>query len=246
MLAPASKNVATGGPFGSNGNGAVAGSSCTVPARPAPPGCGPSPVTGAAPCPRPRPRPPGCALLARIHTPDRSGLPSAVRGAGASARTLPCASRGTDGSTTFGHCAATDTEHATTMPITISFIGYPSFGCPRSEHVLQRELHDAGILDRGDAAERPDTEVDTRIARPHRVSDVERLDPCFQPVGAGQLEHARQCGVEAPVGKAVEREEPGIAVGAERRQRKRGAVEVLRSEPSGRVLIHIVQHLIDN
>src|SRR5688572_2155678 len=127
MLAPASKKVATGGPFGSNGNGAVAGSSETPPRAPA---CGPSPVSGprAAPpgaafappaCPPPaparppRPPPRGGPLLARIQTPEKSILPSAVRGGGASARTRPCASRGTDGSTTFGHCAPSDTEQAT-------------------------------------------------------------------------------------------------------------------------------------
>jgi hypothetical protein len=51
--------------------------------------------------------------LARIQTPEKSGLPSAVRGAGASIRTLPSASRGTPAVGNFGHCAATDTEQAT-------------------------------------------------------------------------------------------------------------------------------------
>src|ERR1700704_5814105 len=76
MLPPASKKVATGGAFGSNGNGAVAGPRDTPPParRAAPP---------AAPAPPARPRP-GGPLLARIHIPERSGLPSAVRGVGAS------------------------------------------------------------------------------------------------------------------------------------------------------------------
>src|SRR5215472_2524051 len=102
MFPPASKNVATGGPFGSNGNGAVAGSR-VVPPRP-PPG---APPAGALPLPFPSPRPAGGALFARIHIPEKSGLPSAVRGTGASARTPPLESRGTLGSVIFGHCAAT-------------------------------------------------------------------------------------------------------------------------------------------
>src|SRR5262245_2768998 len=117
MLPPASKNVATGGPFGSNGNGAVAGSRVTPPRAGAPPPvafCAPlappvlaaaappvfaaaaPPVFAAAAPPFRPPRPPWAAspprpprprcgaLLARIHTPDKSGLPSAVRGVGAS------------------------------------------------------------------------------------------------------------------------------------------------------------------
>src|SRR5688500_9889614 len=105
MLAPASKKVATGGPFGSKGKGAVAGSSETPPPR-APAG-GPPPVVGpgsapvagvaaaAAPAPAarpaspppaparpPRPPPRGGPLLARIHRPEKSILPSAVRGGG--------------------------------------------------------------------------------------------------------------------------------------------------------------------
>src|SRR5262245_23279627 len=111
MLPPASKNVASGGPVGSNGKGAVLGSSETPPPRPppdptpsvgwppgmpprapgAPAAAAPAPAAPAAPAaaapapaaPRPRPRP-GGALLARIHTPVKSILPSAVRGAGAS------------------------------------------------------------------------------------------------------------------------------------------------------------------
>src|SRR5262245_34633579 len=109
MFPPASKNVASGGPVGSNGNGAVLGSSDTPPRPPPdptpsvgwPPGMPPrapgapaaaAPPAPAAPAaagppapaaPRPRPRP-GGALLARIHTPVKSILPSAVRGAGAS------------------------------------------------------------------------------------------------------------------------------------------------------------------
>ena len=50
--------------------------------------------------------------------PEKSGLPSAVRGVGASMRTLPCASRGTLGSGYFGHCAPTEMEQAATMHTT--------------------------------------------------------------------------------------------------------------------------------
>ena len=79
MLPPASKKVATGGPFGSNGNGAVEGSSDTPPRPPAPmpsPGAGappglPAPRPPAAPGapapPRPRPRPGGAAVGAHPH-----------------------------------------------------------------------------------------------------------------------------------------------------------------------------------
>src|SRR5215469_2894223 len=102
MFAPASKKVATGGPFGSKGNGAI-DRSTGIPARP-PPG-GPA---GAPPC-RPRPSR-GGPLLACIQSPEKSGFPSAVRGIGASPRTLPLESRGTFASVTVGHCAAIGTE----------------------------------------------------------------------------------------------------------------------------------------
>jgi hypothetical protein len=59
--------------------------------------------------------------LARIHTPDKLGFPSAMRGVGAVICTRPCASRGTAGdvgSCIFGHCAATEPVNAAS-PITI-------------------------------------------------------------------------------------------------------------------------------
>src|SRR5581483_2058223 len=99
MFPPASKKVATGGPFGSKGNGGVV-KSTGIPPRP-PPGFAPA---GALPC-LPRP-PPGGPLLACIQSPEKSGFPSAVRGVGASPRTLPLGSRGTFASRTVAHCAA--------------------------------------------------------------------------------------------------------------------------------------------
>jgi len=53
--------------------------------------------------------------------PVKSGLPSAVLGAGASYRMAPFASRGTFGSGTFPHCAATVTEPASIKQQTSSF-----------------------------------------------------------------------------------------------------------------------------
>src|SRR4029450_4390126 len=41
-----------------------------------------------------------------IHTPDRSGLPSAVRGVGAARLGLPSDVRGVPGGTKFNHCAS--------------------------------------------------------------------------------------------------------------------------------------------
>src|SRR4030095_1616469 len=143
MLPPASKNVATGGPFGSNGKPSVGGSSwmpplpapnaalvsppapaappappslaaappcacapppCPAPCACAPPPCPPPCACAPPPCPPPcpwrppRPPPLGGPLLARIQVPEKSGLPSAVRGVGAVMITLPCASRGTPAS----------------------------------------------------------------------------------------------------------------------------------------------------
>src|SRR5439155_7795216 len=98
-FAPMLKKVATGGEFGSGGNGATGGSIITDPALRVP---GP-------------PRPVGGWRSARSQLPDRSSLPSGVRGVGASTSTRPCASRGTPGAGYFGHCAGSDTEH----PITI-------------------------------------------------------------------------------------------------------------------------------
>src|SRR6516225_978764 len=121
MLPPASKNVATGGPLGSNGNGVVVGSSGIPPRKGALLSAEPNPAVSPRPPPRaplPEPRPPprppprGGALFARIHTPEKSGLPSAVRGTGASRRTAPFASRGSVGSAIFGHWAAIDAEYS--------------------------------------------------------------------------------------------------------------------------------------
>src|SRR6187551_3516435 len=129
MFWPASKKAAIGGPFGSYGTGACAGSSETPPppppgppppappppppppppappARPPPPGPPPLP---APPPPGPPPPPPppfrGGPLFVRIQRPERSGCPSAVFGAGASMSTLPSASRGSLGSGMGSHCA---------------------------------------------------------------------------------------------------------------------------------------------
>ena len=146
MFPPASKNVATGGPLGSNGNPSVGGSSCTPPLPPPnaalvspPPARAPAapsrpwrlsakalrlaawplPPRPWAPPPSPwrppRPLPRGGPLLARCHKPEKSGLPSAVRGVGAVMITLPCASRGTPAPGNFGHCAPTETEQAAMM-----------------------------------------------------------------------------------------------------------------------------------
>jgi hypothetical protein len=59
--------------------------------------------------------------LARIQTPEKSGLPSVVRGVGASMRTFPSASRGAFASGNTGHCAARETEQAITTTIIITF-----------------------------------------------------------------------------------------------------------------------------
>src|SRR5207247_2250608 len=99
MFAPMLKKVATGGEFGSGGNGETSGSITTEPASRVP---GP-------------PRPAGGWRSARSQLPERSGLPSSVRGVGASTSTRPFASRGTPGAGYFGHCAGSETEH----PITI-------------------------------------------------------------------------------------------------------------------------------
>src|SRR4051794_8749497 len=58
---------------------------------------------GAGGPPRPRPPPPAPA---RIQTPEKSTLPSAVRGAGASRFGFPSASRGIPGVGYSGHCAS--------------------------------------------------------------------------------------------------------------------------------------------
>src|SRR5581483_5818686 len=89
-----------------------------------PPG-GSSPVPsaatrgGAGPAPRPRPprpRPPaGQSIQGMIsHTPERSGLPSDVRGGGAFRSGLPSGVRGTPAMGYVGHCARARGEAATT------------------------------------------------------------------------------------------------------------------------------------
>src|SRR5262245_15838328 len=78
MFVPRSPNVATGGVPGGGGGGGVAFA------------------------PRPLPRPSPCA---RVHSPDKSGLPSAVRGTDASMLTCPFGSFGTAGFARFSHCA---------------------------------------------------------------------------------------------------------------------------------------------
>src|SRR3954466_12468342 len=50
-----------------------------------------------------------------FQTPDRSGLPSARRGAGADRFGFPSGVRGTDERGTFAHCAAADTVNRTTV-----------------------------------------------------------------------------------------------------------------------------------
>ena len=47
--------------------------------------------------------------------PDKSGLPSVVRGAGASRIGSPLAVRGTPGVECFGHCAASDDDSIITI-----------------------------------------------------------------------------------------------------------------------------------
>src|SRR6476660_2393518 len=53
------------------------------------------------------------ALVLGIHTPDRSGCPSAVTGAGALRFGLPSAGRGTPGVGVFSHWAETDAPQET-------------------------------------------------------------------------------------------------------------------------------------
>src|SRR5215831_8244230 len=78
ILVPRSPNVAMGGVPGGGGRGGVVFA------------------------PRPRPRPSPCA---RVQRPDKSGLPSAVLGAGASMFTWPLGRCGTAGLGRFSHCA---------------------------------------------------------------------------------------------------------------------------------------------
>jgi hypothetical protein len=64
------------------------------------------------------PRPPGFGNLTQL--PARSGLPSAVRGAGASRLTAPSAVRGTPLVGYFGHCADSDDDNAMVMATTVT------------------------------------------------------------------------------------------------------------------------------
>src|SRR6188508_2513203 len=110
MFCPASKKAAIGGPFGSNGTGACAGSSETPPPLPGPAPPAPPPPPPPPPPARPPPPPPpppfrGGPLFVRIQRPERSGFPSAVFGAGESMSTLPSAPRGSLGSGIGSHCA---------------------------------------------------------------------------------------------------------------------------------------------
>src|SRR5688572_10692775 len=81
-----SRKLAAGGPAGGGGGG----------------------VAGAAPAPPPRRPPPGPANGAPRQRPERSGLPSAVLGAGALRSTWPAAFFGTSGGMRLGHCADSD------------------------------------------------------------------------------------------------------------------------------------------
>src|SRR5260221_85543 len=89
-FAPTSRNVVTGGPMENEGAGA----------RSVPPPAGPS-------CPSPR-----------SHIPDRSGLPSVVRGAGAVKSDLPSGVLGTPAVGYGGHCAHTEGAMAATIATT--------------------------------------------------------------------------------------------------------------------------------
>src|SRR5690606_26690734 len=94
MFSPASKNAAIGGPSDSNGTGSVTTS-----------------IGAPPPC---EPRAPSRGPLAvRIQSPERSSVPSDVRGGGASIITLPSASRGAVGSGNSAHCAEAPVDQPT-------------------------------------------------------------------------------------------------------------------------------------
>src|SRR5687768_17493827 len=82
---------------------------------------------GGAPAPAPRPRPPAAPRpppppppKLRFQTPEKSTLPSTVRGAGPSRRGLPSAVRGTPGVGYDGHCAAISDDTAMTPAATMA------------------------------------------------------------------------------------------------------------------------------
>src|SRR5215813_8279393 len=79
--------------------------------------------------PPPPPRPPrpaagGGAFGSRVisQTPDKSGLPSAVRGTGAFASSFPSALRGTPAGVCFGHCANGVADPASTRLATANVV----------------------------------------------------------------------------------------------------------------------------
>src|SRR5436190_17624876 len=85
--------------------------------------------TGAPVAPPPSPR-------NLIQIPDRSGLPSAVLGVGASRIGAPLAVRGTPGVGYFGHCAESDGDRAITIAIKPAAFITPSR--PRAHHTTWR------------------------------------------------------------------------------------------------------------
>src|SRR5258705_3904349 len=78
---------------------------------------------------------PGASVrFVRIQMPERSGLPSAVRGAGALRFGLPSAPFGTPGFECSAHCADSDAEKAATMAADTTTVNdrfmSPSNECP--------------------------------------------------------------------------------------------------------------------
>jgi hypothetical protein len=89
-------------------------------------------VVGAGGAPlRPRPPPPPPA---RIQIPEKSTLPSAVRGVGASRIGLPSAIRGTPGVGYDGHCAPSEGDTATAIAITPAILS-PQFMTIRTSNM---------------------------------------------------------------------------------------------------------------
>ena len=82
-----------------------------------------------------------------------------------------------------------------------------------------------------------------RVVRERGVERVEHLPARFDAVRP-EREDARQRDVEIPRGEATHRQEVRVAVAAERRQRKRGAIEVLRVQVAGLILVDVVEHLV--
>ena len=58
------------------------------------------------------------------------------------------------------------------------------------EHVLQRELHDAGRLRRSDLTECVGAQARARIARDKAIRHIERLGPKFDAFGFLESEHS--------------------------------------------------------